>query len=82
MESQTQLWNQYQNLREEIRGADSLNYQIMGIVVGAAAALLTTAIREGDLPRKCQRKKEEVGRTSGAERPARLSWLLRDGLLL
>lgn len=48
MESQTQLWNQYQNLREEIRGADSLNYQIMGIVVGAAAALLTTAIRESD----------------------------------
>ena len=48
MESQAQLWNQYQNLREEIRGADSLNYQIMGIIVGAVAALLTTAIKEGD----------------------------------
>ena len=46
MERTIQLWNQYQNLREEIRGADALNYQIMGIVVGAAAALLTAALKE------------------------------------
>jgi hypothetical protein len=48
MERQTQLWNQYQSLREEIRGADSLNSQIMGIVVGAVAVLLTTAIKEAE----------------------------------
>jgi hypothetical protein len=48
MESQAQLWNQYHSLREEIRGADSLNSQIMGIVVGAVAVLLTTAIKENE----------------------------------
>jgi uncharacterized damage-inducible protein DinB len=54
VEEDIQLWNQYQSLREEIRGADSLNYQIMAIVAGAVAALLTTGVKEADsLTRVC-----------------------------
>jgi len=46
MDKQSQLWNEYQHLRDETRGADSLNYQIMGIVVGAVAAILTTGVSQ------------------------------------
>jgi len=46
MDKENQLWNEYQNLRDEIRGADSLNYQIIGIVVGAVAAILTTGVSQ------------------------------------
>ncbi len=36
-----QLWGEYQSLREEIRGADTVNFQVLGILVGAAALILT-----------------------------------------
>jgi hypothetical protein len=48
MEKEEQLLKEYQNLRDEIRGADSLNYQILGIVVGAVAAILTTGFTQTD----------------------------------
>jgi len=48
IDKETQLWREYESLRSEIRGADSLNYQIMGIVVGAVAALLTTGFKEAE----------------------------------
>jgi hypothetical protein len=46
MDKGTQLWHEYQTLRDEMKGADSLNYQIIGIVVGAVVALLTTGFKE------------------------------------
>jgi hypothetical protein len=48
MDKEAQLLKEYQNLRDEIRGADSLNYQILGIVVGAVAAILTTGFSQSD----------------------------------
>jgi len=48
MDKETQLLKEYQNLRDEIRGADSLNYQILGIIVGAVAAILTTGFSQTD----------------------------------
>jgi hypothetical protein len=48
MDKDTQLWHEYESLRSEIRNADTLNYQIIGIVVGAVALLLTTGFREPD----------------------------------
>lgn len=44
MEKEIQIWNEYHGLREEIRLADSLNYQIMGIIIGAVALILTTGV--------------------------------------
>lgn len=37
------LWNQYQQLSDEIKAADALNYQIVGVVVAACVALLNAA---------------------------------------
>ena len=48
MDKDTQLWNEYESLRDEIRSADSLNYQITGIVVAAVATLLTTGFTQAD----------------------------------
>jgi len=44
MEKESQIWNEYHSLREEIRVADSLNCQIMGIIIGAVALILTTGV--------------------------------------
>lgn len=44
MEKENQIWNEYHSLREEIRVADSLNCQIMGIIIGAVALILTTGV--------------------------------------
>lgn len=48
MDKQTQIWNEHQHLQDEIRAADSLNYQILGIVVGAVAAILTAGFSKVD----------------------------------
>lgn len=48
MDKETQLWNQYTLLREEIKQADELNYQILGVVVGATAVILTTGFSQND----------------------------------
>jgi hypothetical protein len=48
MDKETQLLHEHESLRSEIRIADSLNYQIIGIVVGAVALLLTTAFKEAN----------------------------------
>ena len=45
MDKENQLLHEYESLRSEIRTADSLNYQIIGIVVGAVAVLLTTGFK-------------------------------------
>ncbi|MFM9088143.1 MAG: hypothetical protein ACKOPT_08380, partial [Cyanobium sp.] len=44
MEKENQIWNEYHSLREEIRVADSLNCQIMGIIIGAVALILATGV--------------------------------------
>jgi hypothetical protein len=46
MEKELQSWNEYHGLREEIRIADSLNYQIMGILIGAVSLILTTGVAQ------------------------------------
>jgi hypothetical protein len=45
MDEHTQLWNEYESLRNEIKDADSLNYQVLGIMVAAVAVLITTGIK-------------------------------------
>jgi hypothetical protein len=47
MDEITQLWNEYNSLREESKTADSLNYQILGIMVAAVALILTHAFSAG-----------------------------------
>ena len=46
MEKSAQLWNEYESLRDELKSADSLNYQIVGLLVGAVAAILTTGFTQ------------------------------------
>lgn len=46
MEKENQIWDEYHSLREEIRVADSLNCQIMGIIIGAVALILTTGVAQ------------------------------------
>lgn len=48
MDIETQLLREYESLRSEIRNADTLNYQIIGIVVGAVALLLSTGFKEAN----------------------------------
>ncbi len=48
MDRDTQIWNEYQSLREEIRGTDSLNYQILAIVVGVSAIILAMGFTQAD----------------------------------
>ncbi len=48
MDKDTQLWQEYEFLHNEVLGADSLNFQVMGIIVGAVAALLTAGFKETD----------------------------------
>jgi hypothetical protein len=49
MDKNTQLWNEYQSLRNESSQADSLNYQTISIIVGASGVVLTAAINQSDL---------------------------------
>lgn len=53
MDKETLLWNQYNVLRDEIRGADSLNYQIMEVVVGACAAILVAGFNQANPLLRC-----------------------------
>lgn len=48
MDKETQLWNQYASLREEIKAADALCFQILGIIVGAVTTILATSIGQSD----------------------------------
>ena len=43
-----QILKQYEGLRAEIRQTNSLNYQILGIVVAATAVLLTADVAQAD----------------------------------
>lgn len=47
MDELTQLNNEYQRLRDEIMQADSRNYQMLGVIIAAAAALLAAAFSRG-----------------------------------
>lgn len=49
MNKEAQLWNEYLILREEIKTADTLNYQILGIVVGAVAVILVAGFGQANL---------------------------------
>jgi hypothetical protein len=40
MDKETQLWNEYQNLRSEILQANNLNYQILAGVIAVTGAIL------------------------------------------
>ena len=46
MDKSAQLWNEYESLRDELKSADSLNYQIVGLLVGAVAAILTAGFTQ------------------------------------
>jgi type III secretory pathway component EscS len=48
MDKCTQLWNQYSDLRTDLRQANALNTQILGFVIGAAALILTTGFKDAD----------------------------------
>jgi len=48
MDKDIQIWNQYEDLRKEIIKADSLNYQIIGIVVAGVAAIITASFSRND----------------------------------
>jgi hypothetical protein len=48
MDKQTQLWNEYQNLRSEMAQADTLNYQTMGGVVAVSGGILTAGFNQVD----------------------------------
>ena len=43
-----QLWKEYAMLREEIKSADTLKYQIMGIAVGAVGAILVASFNQSN----------------------------------
>jgi len=43
------LWNHYHQLTEEIRSLDTLNYQIIGVVVVGAASLVAAAFNRNSL---------------------------------
>ena len=43
MEPEQLLWNQYQQLTDEIKSADTLNYQALGIVIAASVAIVNAA---------------------------------------
>ena len=47
------LWNHYQQLSDEIKSADTLNYQIIGVVVAASVALLNAAFGRSSLEDRC-----------------------------
>jgi hypothetical protein len=47
------LWNHYQQLSEEIKAADILNYQIIGVVVAAVVALLNAAFSKASSEDRC-----------------------------
>jgi len=52
MDKEAQVWNEYQSLRSEVTHADSLNYQTISIVVGAAGVILTAGLNQSDpIPR-------------------------------
>lgn len=44
-----QLWKEYAMLREEIKSADTLKYQITGIAVGAVGAILVASFNQSNL---------------------------------
>ena len=48
MDKEVQIWNEYQSLRSEITHADSLNYQTISIIVGAAGVILTAGLNQSD----------------------------------
>jgi hypothetical protein len=48
MDKEVQVWNEYQSLRSEVTHADSLNYQTISIVVGAAGVILTAGLNQSD----------------------------------
>jgi|ERR1700752_3588500 uncharacterized membrane protein len=43
-----QLWKEYAMLREEIKSADTLKYQITGIAVGAVGAILVASFNQSN----------------------------------
>jgi hypothetical protein len=47
MDELSQLHSEYQRLRDEIMQADSRNYQVLGIMVAGAVALLAAALPKG-----------------------------------
>ncbi len=48
MDRETQLWNQYVGLREEIKAADALCYQVLGIVIAAVTTILTASLGQAN----------------------------------
>ncbi len=48
MDKHAQLWNQYQHLTDEIKAADSQNFQILGVVIAAVVAILNAGLANSD----------------------------------
>jgi hypothetical protein len=48
MDDGTQCWNQYNILRDEIKLADTQNYQILGVAIAASAAILNAGLDQTD----------------------------------
>lgn len=53
MDREQLLWNHYQQLSDEIRSADSLNYQVIGFVVAAVVALINAAFGKQSYEDRC-----------------------------
>jgi hypothetical protein len=53
MEPEQLLWNQYQQLTDEIKSADTLNYQALGIVIAASVAIVNAAFTRSSPEERC-----------------------------
>jgi hypothetical protein len=52
MDKETQLWNEYQNLRSEILQANNLNYQILAGVIAVTGAILVAGFNNHNSPQQ------------------------------
>jgi hypothetical protein len=52
MDKETQLWNEYQNLRCEILQANNLNYQILAGVIAVTGAILVAGFNNYNSPQQ------------------------------
>jgi len=52
MDEKNELWNQYQTLRDEIKGSDTLNFQIIGVIIAAVVAIIIEGFKQTNLVTK------------------------------
>jgi hypothetical protein len=49
MSKEDQFWKEYSILRDEMKQADVLKYQITGVIVAAVAAILVAGFNQSNL---------------------------------